>query len=197
MISKIPYCARLHLSGVDNVSDANNLSWFSECATSYSSCARFAPNAAIRIRVFAYGVAEFCYNGKNRATLVSCSTVDRGGCRAAGDNSATRNPQRGRLLYAPPCAYLFPAAIISPAETSFGEPFYVRPSVIHSLIRENGRCRGAFPRRTPLRGRRNWRNRLEGVRILTPPTGRRLFAESDRLGFPGPPRPPNHHPRPK
>ena len=124
---KDPYCARLQLSGVDNVSEASKLSWFSEFATSYSSSARCEPNAAIRIRYSAYGVAEFCYNGKNRANLASFSTVDRGVCREAGGNSATRNAQRDRLRYAPPYAYHFPAAIMSPAENSFLETFLREP----------------------------------------------------------------------
>ena len=115
MISKIPYCARLHLSGLDNVTDTDKLSRFLVWTTSYSSRARFAPNTAIRIGDFAHGVVEFRYNGTNLVTLEACATVDRDDLRAtAGDNSITHNPQRGRLRSAAPYAYLFLTAILFP-----------------------------------------------------------------------------------
>ena len=61
MISKIPYCARLRLSGMDNMTDAGMLSRFLVWATEYSPGARFAPKAAIRIGDFSHGVVEFRY----------------------------------------------------------------------------------------------------------------------------------------
>ena len=138
VISKIPYFARLRLSGVDNVADADKLSRFSVWATAYSSNARFAPSTAIRIWVSAHGVVEFCYNGTNRATLEACAAADRDDWRAtAGDNSITRDPQRGRLRPAAPYAYLFLTAILFPRNFLFeGDLLYVMASAL--LLTDSG-----------------------------------------------------------